>query len=661
MKTIYMVFNDREKVNTCTNLFDDLRFVFEDFISVKLCFLNEIQPGDISDGDLFLVLFKERVHQMKEYISSLDKVVVLTRTFERKYMDDIYALPAGTEVLIVNDSDESTIQTTNSLYELGLNHLSLVPYIPSEGDEKYSHIRVAITPDEEDSVPAYINQIINVHNRCIDANTFVTIINRLNLNNNYITRNLLSYIQRTTGDTAKRYITESLKNELLKKNIQELQDSIIITDNTYEAIYFNDKADITFGLSQSGTMSLQLIFEGIISELLPAEDYENKLICFQDTNYIVTKSTVRIADQIVGHSLRLSTEADIKNMEIDLNKQLMRKGLVAKYRFDDILCKSEIMQKSVNLAKKIALTDYTILITGESGTGKELLAQSIHNFSARKDKPFVAINCAALPQSLLESELFGYEKGAFTGASPNGKIGLFEQANHGTIFLDEIGDMSLNLQARLLRVLQEKQITRLGSDKVINLDIRVLAATNRDLPSAIQQKEFREDLYYRLCNIPIKLPALRERKEDIPYLFQCFVGEKYQNVAENQISLLKAYTWPGNIRELKNAADYFITLGELPQTVTSAGPSALSASSDFSTSFSANSSRRQQELETLVISIISDHTTESSGIGRVPILSELEKQGLHLSDDKLRKLLKRLEEDGKIIIGRGRTGCRIPQ
>ena len=669
MKTIYLVFNNREKETVWRSLYEDLRSVFEDFVRIKICFLSETRPGDISDGDLFLVLYKDRVHPMKEYISSLDKVMVLTRTFARQYLDEVYAIPAGTDVLVVNDSDESTIQTTNSLYELGLNHLNLIPYIPSQNPEKYEHIHVAITPDEADSVPPFVNHIINVHDRCIDTNTFITIINKLDLNNSHVTGNMLTYIQRTTEDTGRRYITESLTNELLRKNLQELKDSIIITDSSHTPLYFNDKADITFGLSRDRNVSLALIFESVFSDLFPPEDYENKLIPFLGINYIATKSTVRIGGQTAGYSLRFSTEADIKNMESDLNKQLMKKGLVAKYTFDDILCKSEIMQKSIALAKKIALTDYTILIHGESGTGKELMAQSIHNFSARKDKPFVAINCAALPESLLESELFGYEKGAFTGASPNGKIGLFEQANHGTIFLDEIGDMSLNLQARLLRVLQEKQVTRLGSDRVINLDIRVLAATNRDLAAAVQNKEFREDLYYRLCNIPLKLPALRERQEDTAYLFHSFIRSRAASVTDEQIAMVKAYSWPGNIRELKNAADYFVTLGELPETVICAGRSPAPAPAEASVSphtvqaeaGTAPGPAGMQTAENLVLSIISAHTSEASGIGRVSIQHQLEKRGLRLSDDKLRKLLKHLEAEGKITTGRGRTGCRIVQ
>lgn len=706
MKTIYIVFNNRQKTETCMNLFDDLRFVFESFANVKICFLDEIEPGDIDDGDLYLVLYKDRVYPMREYISSLDKVMVMARTFERKYLDEVYALASGTEVLVVNDSRESTIQTTNSLYELGLNHLNLIPYMIREDDGRYDHIKVAITPAEEDLVPSYIEHIINVHNRCIDTNTFVTIINKLNLNNREVTRNLLSYIQRTTGSTGKRYITDSIKDQMLKQTIQESRESVIILDNSYNIVHYNDKADITFNLAGSKALSLKEIFEDVFLELFATEDYSDKFIKFQNNHYIVAKTTIRVMDQIIGYSLRFSAETDIKNLEIDINKQLMKRGLVAKYIFDDIIYKSDVMKKTVGLAKKIAVTDYTVLINGESGTGKELLAQSIHNFSRRKEKPFVAINCAALPESLLESELFGYEKGAFTGASPQGKIGLFEQANRGTIFLDEIGDMSLNLQARLLRVLQEKQITRIGSDKVINLDIRVVAATNKNLSDAIKNREFREDLYYRLCNIPITMPALREKKEDISLLFRCFVGEKFDEMSALEKAAMENYRWPGNVRELRNAADYYITLGELPAAVLSAAKApAFSGYGEIPTdaksiayaeapatarsfayaeapatapAYATNIARAvgfapgpnyvecaapapgrapADQLETLVMSIISAHTTELCGIGRTSILNELRARGIKLSDDKLRKLIRKLEAENKIKVGRGRVGC----
>ena len=226
------------------------------------------------------------------------------------------------------------------------------------------------------------------------------------------------------------------------------------------------------------------------------------------------------------------------------------------------------MKHVIQTAKQIALTDHTVLIRGESGTGKELIAQSLHNASYRNKFPFVAINCAALPDNLLESELFGYEGGAFTGAQAKGKIGLFEQANHGTIFLDEIGDISPKLQSRLLRTIQERQVMRVGSDRLIDIDIRLITATNRDLEAAVREGSFRSDLFYRLNVLPITIPPLRKRKEDILPLLQHFLGTTFKNISPAQLRQLTDYNWPGNVRELENAATYYQTLSAFPHQIT---------------------------------------------------------------------------------------------
>ncbi|MEY8338608.1 sigma 54-interacting transcriptional regulator [Lachnospiraceae bacterium 62-35] len=227
-------------------------------------------------------------------------------------------------------------------------------------------------------------------------------------------------------------------------------------------------------------------------------------------------------------------------------------------------------QKTIELKEeigKVARSTSTILITGESGTGKEMVATSIWKASNRRDKRFIAINCAAIPEPLLESELFGYVKGAFTGADPNGRIGKFELANHGIIFLDEIGDMPLYLQAKLLRVLQERQIIRIGSNQLIPIDVRVIAATNKDLKSMIQDGKFREDLYYRLNVIPLKISPLRERKEDIEelvYFFaQRYAGlfeKQFEGVEENTMDALKNHSWYGNVRELENTVEFMVNM-----------------------------------------------------------------------------------------------------
>jgi two-component system response regulator AtoC len=255
---------------------------------------------------------------------------------------------------------------------------------------------------------------------------------------------------------------------------------------------------------------------------------------------------------------------------IEENVSLQQK-LDDRYRFENIIAKSPKMQQVIEVIKVVAKSNATVLIIGESGTGKELVARAIHSQSYRKDKPFVAVSCAALPESLLESELFGHEKGAFTGAYAQ-RRGKFEVANRGTLFLDEIGEMSANIQVHLLRVLEEKEFTRVGGNELIKVDVRVISATNKDMKKAIISEQFREDLYYRLNVVTIELPPLRERQEDIPLLAQHFL-KKFAVENQKEITgfspeaadLLLRYEWPGNVRELENAIERAVILAKNSQ------------------------------------------------------------------------------------------------
>lgn len=260
---------------------------------------------------------------------------------------------------------------------------------------------------------------------------------------------------------------------------------------------------------------------------------------------------------------------DIKEI-IRLSQRFKDRPLI---EFDNIVTQDSAMEKLIQTCRKIALLDITVLLEGESGTGKELFAQSIHNGSSRRDKPFIAVNCAALPVNLVESELFGYEKGAFTGAMSTGSVGKFEQAEGGTIFLDEVGELPLDIQAKLLRILDNKKLTRVGGSKEKVLDIRVITATNRDLLHEIKLKNFREDLYYRLNVVNFRLPSLNERGKDIPLLTNYFLdklnreNKTSKRLAESVMKIINNRHWKGNIRELQNAIirAYYICDG---QTIT---------------------------------------------------------------------------------------------
>ncbi len=264
--------------------------------------------------------------------------------------------------------------------------------------------------------------------------------------------------------------------------------------------------------------------------------------------------------------LLLQIEKAMENQRLVSEVKRLEGLLNERYNFQSIVARSEKMQKVLELVSRIARTDSTIYISGESGTGKEVIAKAIHLASERRDKPFVPINCAAIPETLLESELFGYEKGAFTDAKRS-YGGLFAQSHRGTIFLDEIGDMSFSLQAKLLRVLQEKKFYPLGSGKPVDVDVRVIVATNKDLEAKVKDGSFREDLFYRIHVVPIDLPPLRERKEDIPLLAEHFLKEISQRMKKDvkgistmAMQKLMLYDWPGNVRELENTIEHAVAI-----------------------------------------------------------------------------------------------------
>ncbi|HXW04693.1 MAG TPA: sigma-54 dependent transcriptional regulator [Vicinamibacterales bacterium] len=312
------------------------------------------------------------------------------------------------------------------------------------------------------------------------------------------------------------------------------------------------------------------------------------MTAFASTDTAVEALRLGAADYVnkspsAANEVRLRVRKELERKRLQRENVLLKRALQTSHQFSNIIGRSDAMLAVFELVETIAPTTSTVLITGESGTGKELVARAIHFNSPRKDRPFVALNCGAVSETLLDSELFGHMRGSFTGADTNRK-GLIEVAEKGTIFLDEIGEMTPLLQVKLLRVLQERRFRRLGGTEEVEADIRIIAATNRDLSKMVADGTFREDLYYRINVIPLRLPALRERVEDIPLLAEHFVlrfasqmGKPVGGISGAALNCLKAYSWPGNIRELENAIERAVALERTPSILVDSLPEAVRA------------------------------------------------------------------------------------
>lgn len=354
--------------------------------------------------------------------------------------------------------------------------------------------------------------------------------------------------------------------EVLKNIIDKVEQGVIVIDQNGNVSRINNTALKMLELNRIDKYNIKIISTG--NQIFNLNEYE---LLINNEIHIIMGEDYKVE---TGHfsydQVYIFTDINaLESLSAFFNISKENIGL------SHIIGESQELKNLKNKVKKVANSSSTVLITGESGTGKELFARAIHMEGNRKEKAFVAINCAAIPDTLLESELFGYVKGAFTGADPKGKIGKIEFADNGTLFLDEIGDMPLYIQAKLLRVLEMKEIVRLGSNNPISVNIRIVAATNKELEKLIEDGMFREDLFYRLNVIPFLIPPLRERKEDIK-IITCFFAEKYSKLfSKNRVTLQKevwdifySYNWPGNVRELENVMEYIMNMVERNGLVT---------------------------------------------------------------------------------------------
>jgi len=377
---------------------------------------------------------------------------------------------------------------------------------------------------------------------------------------------------------------EAGRYEQLNGVLHNLQEAVLAVDRAHRIIAVNPPMRQLLGAGVAPLrgrllhdVQPQLSLQGTLDS---GQEERAAVLRFAQRDWVVNRTPIREQGEIVGAALTLFDARDIHEADTSLRMQQRRRQGTARHGFASLIGESPAFVRSVQAARRFARTDLSVLIAGESGVGKELFAQAIHNESARAGRPFVAVNCASFPEALLESELFGYEEGAFTGARRGGRRGLFEAAHTGTVFLDEIGDMPLALQSRLLRVLQEREITRLGATAAIPVDVRIIAATHQPLAEMVEKGGFRQDLYYRINKLRLALPSLRERGADVSAMAAVFMARSLQSLgcalpaAEVLAPLLPAiaaYHWPGNIRELENLCErcavFLAQFDEPPGTV----------------------------------------------------------------------------------------------
>jgi transcriptional regulator with PAS, ATPase and Fis domain len=482
-------------------------------------------------------------------------------------LEKLLSLPKGYKVLLVNHPRVATEDTIESLVNFGINHLEYIPYWVGKKLSLRS-IDTAVSPGMTHLVPRSIKNVIDIGPRTISIHSFLRLLIALDLDLVYLEKFANSYHNLLIKSSRK--LTSALdRSEILCKNMEvilnEFEDGVLSVNENNQIELVNTSVIKLLNIGKRNLMNKKIAglidsFEKL-ADLVEDSQNDNKSAgIYSYNNKKILINIIPVSSGEVKSRIYTFREIDrIQKIEENVRIKLAEKGYVTKYDCSDIWSKSKKIEVLIEKARSFSKSGMNILITGESGTGKELFAHAIHRNSPRREGPFVAVNFAGLSESLIESELFGYEEGAFTGAKRGGKRGLFEQAHGGTIFLDEIGDAPLNVQSRLLRVLQEKELMRVGGSKIVPVSVRIVAATNTNLKELIENMKFRKDLYFRINTLIMEIPPLRKRKEDLIYILNKYLKKKYKitkKMSPEAIDCIMAYDWPGNVRELINTAEY---------------------------------------------------------------------------------------------------------
>lgn len=577
---------------------EQIASAFRDSLDFQECPLDEEESKDIS-GDVVLIPDHTWARRVSGLVAPTVPLVCSRRTITREGWKKIESLPRDSKALLVNNMKEAALETVSIIYELGARHLDLIPVYPGSA---VPDVDLAITPGEVQYVPKSVKHIIDIGNRIVDAGTLLTIADLI--------------------------------------GIAHVDFSVMI-DLLHETIPLNPGLLKLIELYTSTKQQLNLVR----SEVAGFKHRKN-------VAYLHPRDGRRSSDPV--------RPVTVAGWAGDSTHRVTNGGHIVRYTFGDIVGRSPAITRSVQMARRFAKSDAPVLIYGSTGTGKELFANSIHAASKRSSYPFVAINCAALPENLLESELFGYEEGAFTGARKGGKPGLFDQADGGTVFLDEIGDLSQAMQSKILRVLEEKSTIRIGGTAVRWVDIRLICATNKDIAAMVKNGAFRSDLFFRIYVLTMRLPDLRDRLEDLPDLVDTFMKRQgvERKLSPDVFEVLASYDWPGNVRELDNCIQYMLAVSENRLDVTHVPPYILEAVGRSRTErhgFAAQLSLDSR----LVLDTIQELIDEGKSAGRRSIASALRKSGCNMSEARIRKVVQFLRDAGYVSIGLGRKGISI--
>ena len=623
---------------------------------------------DLSDSDLIVFSSADVANLFFSKNNILKKYIIVKRVIQHELLDKLFTLKKGTNVLLVNDTKHTCEVAIKQLVAHGVDHLIYHPYYP--GIDSYEIQRIAITPGEEEFVPTGVSEIINIGTREIDIVSIMEII--MYLDDLEIYQDLLSsYFYRKIVTQYKKYVNISNKSikltRILKDIIDNSEEGIIYVNTKNEVLVYNKVSMKILGFSEDITgKNIYDIFPNI----------NNELTLINENEIFISNKKIYSKNELMGYTIILETSSIIDKLDEERRRKKKQNVNSARYTFEDMIGNNQRVLKMINLSKKISKSNSTVLIQGESGTGKEILAQAIHNESTRKNNKFIAINFSALSENLLESELFGYEEGAFTGAKKGGKIGLFKKAHKGTIFLDEIGDAPYHFQTRLLRVLQEREITPVGSCDPIPIDVRVIAATNKDLLEEVKANRFREDLFYRINVMPLYTISLRDRKDDIELLIKYYLRKHKvftpinKFLDEKVIDYLKEYNWPGNIRELVNIVEFLVNIKEDKTKIKFEDLPLYMLKNLVHKESTPNSNMRIGEgnKNNKFKMTLSDNEIWilnkiylNDGIGRRALCKISKEECLDLGEGQIRGILNKLKESEYIEVNKGIKGTKISE